>query len=207
MDDADTVERGHLQLNLVWYFDHASDRQSSLVPVNPALGLTSRGEVSLTFGYLREQFDEPVPDTASGPFDLLLGTKWKLFCSDGGLQLTGRMDVKFPSASESRRLGTGDTDVGGFLIATRCWGHTCFDWNVGYVAHALAADTSSDDAWFLGQAVRYSATESWTILTEAWGRVRNGANAPPASGRALVGAQYGIGGSVPPGRARRGGVR
>ena len=49
--------------------------------------------------------------------------------------MTGRLDVKFPSASTGRRLGSGDTDLGGFVIATRCWAAACFDWPGGYVAH------------------------------------------------------------------------
>ena len=192
VDDADTVERGRLQLNLVWFFDELPGGHTNLVPVNPVVGLTTRGEVGLSFGYLRHETDVPPFGLASGPFDVILGSKWKLVRSEGGLQLTGRVDVKFPSASESDRLGSGDTDLGGFLIATRCWGDVCFDWNVGYLAAALSRGASSDDSWFLGQAVRFSAGERWTIMTEAWGRVPSAGSAPPATGRAQAGVQYGI---------------
>ena len=195
VDDAETVERGKLQLNLVWLYGDTADGHSNIVPVNPVVGLSSRGEVGLSFGYLQQETDVPPFGRTSGPFDVLLGSKWKLVRFDEGLQLTGRIDVKFPSASESDRLGTGDTDLGGFVIATRCWSRVCLDWNVGYLAAALSAGTSSDDSWFVGQALRFDAAERWTILTEAWGRVHYGENPPPATGRAQAGAQYGIGGN------------
>ena len=38
----------------------------------------------------------------------------------------------------------------------------------------LSAGTSGDDAWFLGQALRYAAGERWTLMAEILGRVPTG---------------------------------
>jgi len=71
-----------------------------------------------------------------------------------------------PTASEDSGLGTGNWDTGVVLIATREWGRTSIDWNVGYSANDLSAAELGDDHWFLGQAVRQQLTDRWTAIGE-----------------------------------------
>ncbi len=52
-DDADPVERGHVQVNVGWQFARAGSMNAHTVPVNPVLGVSDCGEVGATVGYLR----------------------------------------------------------------------------------------------------------------------------------------------------------
>jgi hypothetical protein len=49
-DDADTVERGRLQLNAGWQFGRTGSVSLHAIPVNPVVGLSAWGELGATFG-------------------------------------------------------------------------------------------------------------------------------------------------------------
>ena len=156
-DDADTVEPGRLQLNVGCQFSRTGSTESYTLPVNPVLGLNARGELGATFGY---QWRGGSSD-ANGIADLTLATKWRLWqTADDGFKLSGRFDLKVPAASEQDGLGTGNLDAGVVLIATRCWGSTCLDWNAGYASIDLAGGVFRDDQWFLAQAVRHELEQA-----------------------------------------------
>jgi hypothetical protein len=141
------------------------------LPVNPIIGLTSRGEIGATFGYQWRDGSGTGPgerDT-DGITDILFSTKWRLWqTGDENFKLSARFDLKLPTASEHRDLGTGDTDGDVLLIATRSWGNTSLDWNVGYTAVDLSRSASDADHWFLGQAVRQELNKRWTLIGEIY---------------------------------------
>jgi hypothetical protein len=171
VDDADTVEAQKLQLNLGGQFSKTASEQLYISLLNLATGVSSRGEVSATFGYLWRDGAGVAPDKASanGNTDLLVATKWQLWrTSDAAFKLSTRLDLKLPVASRSRGFGTGDVDSGLFLIATRTWGDTALDWNIGYVATDLSRGVTGGDYWFLGQAVRQKLGERWTVIGEVF---------------------------------------
>jgi hypothetical protein len=170
-DDADTVEPGRLQLNMGWQFSRTASVSLHSIPVNPVIGLHSRGELGLTFGYQwRDGFGSaPNQNDAGDITDLTLASKWRLWqSSDEGFKLSARLDLKLPTASEHRGFGTGDVDASGVLLATRGWGRTCLDWNVGYTANDVSRGVFGDDRWFFGQAVRHEFTERWTLMGETY---------------------------------------
>jgi len=173
-DDADTVEAGRLQLNTGWQFSRTASVRLHALPINPVLGLSSRGELGATFGYQwRDGFGAaPATADADGVTDLTLATKWRLWqTKDESFKLAARLDLKVPTASEQRGLGTGNVDVGGVLVATRCWGRTCLDWNIGYTATDASRSVFGDDHWFFAQAIRYELDERWTLIGEAYALV------------------------------------
>lgn len=162
-DDADTVDPGHLQLNAGWQFSRTSSASLSSIPVNPVFGLSSRGELGVTFGY---QWRDG-PNDADGLTDLTISTKWRLWdAEDNNFKVSVRFDLKAPTASEHSGLGTGNVDAGVVLIATREWGRTSFDWNIGYSGIDLSHAVVGDDRWFLGQAVRHEFSDRWTAIGE-----------------------------------------
>jgi hypothetical protein len=171
VDDADTAEPRKLQLNLGGLFSQTASKQLYTSLLTLDTGVSSRGEVSATFGYQWRDGAGSAPDKASanGNTDLLLGTKWQLWqTSDNAFKLSTRLDLKLPLASRSHGFGTGDVDSGLFLIATRTWGNTALDWNIGYVAVDLSRGVTADDTWFLGQAVRQKLSERWTVIGEVF---------------------------------------
>jgi hypothetical protein len=86
-------------------------------------------------------------------------------------------------------LGTAKTDTGIVLIATRCWGTTCLDWNIGYLAIDLSQSVFSDDHWFLGQAVHHELNKRWTIIGETFAMLPQGDEGGSANLHLSVGAQ------------------
>ena len=164
-DDADTVDPGRLQLNAGWQLSRTGSVSFYSIPVNPVLGLNSRGELGATFGYQWRGG----PTQADGISDLTIATKWRLWhTEDDNFKISARFDLKVPTASEHGGLGTGNLDAGVVLIATRYWGPTSFDWNIGYSAIDLSHAVFSDDHWFLGQAVRHELNKRWTIIGETF---------------------------------------
>jgi hypothetical protein len=97
-DDAGTVEPGRRQLNAGYQFSRTASVSSHSFPINPVLGLSSRGELGATFGY---QWTENSGNSdANSITDLTLATKWRLWQTAGDkLQLSSRLDLKLPTAS------------------------------------------------------------------------------------------------------------
>jgi hypothetical protein len=163
VDDADTVEPGRLQLNAGWQVSRTGSESLFSLPINPVLGLNSRAELGATFGYLWRCG----ANDADGISDLTIASKWHLWHTpDEKFKVTTRFDLKVPTASENNGLGTGNWDTGVVLIATRDWGRTSVDWNIGYSANDLPSGVLGDDHWFLGQAVRQRLSDRWTAIGE-----------------------------------------
>ena len=164
-DDADTVESGQLQLNPIWQFTRTGSLRLHVLPVNPVLGLTSRGELGATFGYQWRDGSNAVD--ADGITDLTFSTKWRWWQSkDEKLRLSTRFDLTLPTAAEDRGLGTGKVDGAAVLIATRTLGSTSIDWNLGYAWSDLSGTDLRDDTWFIAQAVRHELNKAWTVVGE-----------------------------------------
>jgi hypothetical protein len=179
-DDADPVERGHLQLNLGWQFVRTDSVSLHAIPVNPVVGVAASGELGATVGYLWRDAD--------GVTDLTLETKWRLRQSaPERLNVSLRLDVNLPTGSEDQGLGTGRVDVDAVLIGTRTWGRTALDSNVGYTAVDAERAVFADDVWFVGQALRHQLTERWTAIGEAFGLLPN--DGAPSGGFFSAGAQ------------------
>jgi hypothetical protein len=160
-DDADTVDFGRLQFNSGLQFSRAAPAKSYAYAANPVLGIAPRGELGATFGY---QWQDGDGHDADGISDLILETKWRLAGTATNLfKLSARFDLKLPTASDRLGPGTGETDTDILLIATRNWGNTCLDSNIGYIAVDAAHSNFGDDRWFLGQAVRHQLNDQWTF--------------------------------------------
>lgn len=175
-DDADTVEPGKWQLNAGGLFTQTASEKLLVSPVNLVTGLNAHGELGITFGYQRRNRSGAGPDKndASGVTDILVGSKWRLWqTKDEKLKIATRFDLKLPTASRSHGLGTGDFDTAVTIIATRTWGNTEVDWNVGYVALDLARRHANDDHWFVGQAIRRKINDRWSVIGETFAILPN----------------------------------
>ena len=164
VDDADPVDFGHLQLNSGLQFSRMASTNLYDYSVNPVYGITSRSEFGVTFGYLSQNGNG---NDANGISDLTLETKWRLIGTATNLfKLSVRFDLKLPTASEP--LGNGEPDADIVLIATRNWGYTYLDWNIGYTAVDVSRSNFGDDRWFLGQALRQQFNDQWTLISDAY---------------------------------------
>ena len=186
VDDADTVDPGRLQLSAGGQLSRTGSVSLYALPINPVLGLNPRGELGATFGYQwRADSTE-----ADGITDLTIETKWRLWqTADGGFKLGGRVDLKVPTAPQRSGFGTGNFDAEVVLIATRCWGPTCLDWNIGYAANDLSRAVFGDDHWFIGQAVRHEVNKRWTIIGETFATLPQSDEGGPTNIHFSAGAQ------------------
>jgi hypothetical protein len=188
-DDADTVDPGRLQLNAGWQLSRTGSVSLYSIPINPVLGLNSRGEVGLTFGYQWRGGSSE----ANGITDLTFATKWQLWqAPDEKFKISARFDLKAPTAWEHSGLGTGDADAGIVLIATRSWGSTSVDWNLGYSAIDLSHAVFGDDHWFLGQAIRHELDKRWTLIGETFAVLPQGSEGGSVNIHFSAGAQFNV---------------
>jgi hypothetical protein len=189
VDDADTVERGRVQVNAGWQLVRRAPEDLHTASANAVLGLSASAEVGTTFGY---QWRNGSGEDAHGITDLAFASKFRLWRSaNDALKATARLDLKLPTASTARGLGTGDADFGVTLIATRCWGgHTCLDANGGYTAVDGSRVVFGDDRYLLGLAARHQRTTRWVIIGEGYALIPHGSGGNPASVHFDVGAQF-----------------
>ena len=189
-DDADPVDFGRLQFNSGLQFNRTASRKSYGYSLNPVLGITSRGEFGATFGY---QWQNGGGNDADGISDLILETKWRLIGTATNLfKLSARLDLKLSTASERLGLGTGKPDADIILIATRNWGNTSLDWNIGYTAVDAARSNFNDDRWFFGQAVRRQLNSRWTLIGDAYATIPQGNAGAPANFNLEGGVQFNL---------------
>ena len=144
VDDADTREAHHLQLNPDFAFVRQGSAWVYSIPINPVVGLNARTELGVIFGYQWRDGSGSTQRTgdANGISDLRIQSKICLWqCLDDKLKITTRLDIKLPTASEHRGLGTGNPDIGLVAIATHKNGKTNIDWNLGY--HAIDVSAAS----------------------------------------------------------------
>jgi len=171
VDDADTTEPGRLQLNPDFAFVRKGTVWLYSTPINPVVGINDRAELGVLFGYQWREGSGSIPITADadGISDLTIQPKVWLWQGLGdNLKLTTRVDVKLPTASEHRGLGTGNCDIGLVAIATYKSGKTNFDWNLGYFPIDVSRSNFGDDRRFVGCAVRRELTKEWTVLAETY---------------------------------------
>ena len=189
-DDADPVDFGHLQLNSGLQFSRTASTKLYDYSVSPDFGITTHGEFGVMFGYQWQNEDGNDDDGIS---DLILETKWRLIGTATNLfKLSARFDLKLPTAPERHGLGTGEPDADVFLIATRNWGNTYLDWNIGYTAVDAAHSNFNDDRWFFGQAVRRQLNDRWTLIGDAYVTFSQGKTGAPANFNFEGGAQFNL---------------
>jgi hypothetical protein len=188
VDDADTDDFEHLQFNSGLQFSRTASENLYDYSVNPVYGITSRSEFGVTFGY---QSQNGNGNDTDGISDLILETKWRLIGTATNLfKLSVRFDLKLPTASEP--LGTGEPDANIILIATRNWGNTYLDWNIGYTAVDAAYSNFNDDHWFLGQAVRQQLSDRWTVIGDAYVTLPQGKSGSSANFNFEGGVQFNV---------------
>jgi outer membrane putative beta-barrel porin/alpha-amylase len=176
VDNADTTEAGHLQLNPNFQFTRTGSVSLYSTPINPVVGLSPSAELGVVFGYQRRDGSGSTPTIADaqGITDLVIAPKWRLWGGpEDKLKFSGRLDLKLPTASGKRGLGSGDTDAGLVGIATYRFGKTNFDCNLGYYGIDVSRAHSDDDRWFIGQAARHEVNKSWTIVAETYALLPN----------------------------------
>jgi len=197
VDDADILDVGESEFVVSYDFLLDDHEIGYAFPLQFTHGIMPRVEFAIDGGYQflqerghghahahlehdnhEDEHDGPERHRVDGWLDTILALKWKAL--DQGrspFAVTLEGSIKLPTASSRRGLGTGNIDFGLNLAATRDFGGTALDLNVGYLfAEHFHGRRRDSDEWFYGAAVRHGATETVELFAEIFGET-------PAAGR------------------------
>lgn len=175
VDEAETIRQGEIQMEAAFDYSKAGRVRNFALPVVLNYGIIDNLEAGIEFGYQFERRSiEDHTEWENGITDLIIASKWKFIdAKDIMVSLAG--EIKIPTASESRDLGSGDTDFGLLLIVSKFLGSTEIDLNLGYAFIEHFKGFFDDDALFYGIAVKQDIKGPLKVVGEVF------AETPPGS--------------------------
>jgi hypothetical protein len=173
--DVPTADKGRFEWYVGTLFENNNGSVGRELPLMELVyGLTERQEITFEIPWLSEH-------GVHGWEDAVVGTKYMLVKETQTLPgISGSLEVKLPSASTARGLGTGEFDYGLLLRAQKTWGWFTLLGNVGYT---LVGGPDADDVWFLSVAQFYELTKRTLLLSEVYFET---SEAPEASSRLVA---------------------
>jgi hypothetical protein len=185
-DDAWTIEKGQFQLELGFDAARQDTHDKELSPsMTLSYGLLERLDLGIGAGYL--YVDPKEGSKEKGFSDTELKLKYRPIDEKGwmpALAVTGAL--KIPTASESKGLGSGQTDFGMNAIVTKNFGKRfAIHLNLGYT---FVGEDKVDNELNYSIGTQFILSQRWTVVGEIVGannlNDRNGDD--PLSG--LIGA-------------------
>jgi hypothetical protein len=173
IDDAEPVAYKHFQIQAGLGYSAGDDVQSFTTPTVLSYGVVPRLELGVGSGAIWERRDEEldVAEDVGSALDTVLAAKWKIldqknFLADQTLELS----IKLPTASESKGLGTGQTDEDVTWVVTRKISDNLqVDVNAGYTFRGSPDDENLRDLVHYGIAVEYLLTKHLQPVAEIFG--------------------------------------
>jgi hypothetical protein len=166
-DDAWTVEKGVFQLEMGLDVARQDNHDKEYTPsLTLAYGLLDRMDLGIGIGYLFVRPEEG--DNESGFGDMQLKLKYRLADEKEWLPaLTVSGKLKIPTASDKKRLGTGEADFGINAIATKnITKRLVLHANLGYTF--FGEDGANNEVnYSLGS--QFVLTDKWSLVGEIVG--------------------------------------
>ncbi len=161
VDDAYVMDKGTGYLAFGYAYAKESDSTKNYeIPLNAGYGLTDSLEVTLLLPYTKIDPDDGPDEKGTG--DLAIRPELVVVKeSDSIPQMSLALTIKFDSGSNA--TGSGTTDYGLFLNASKKFGKIQLNGNIGY---SFLED--SDDSVFLGASIEQSISGSLTLIAEIW---------------------------------------
>ncbi len=161
VDDAYIADKGTGYLAFGYAYAKESDSTKNYeIQLNAGYGLTDSLEITVFLPYTAIDPDNERSEKGMGDFAIRPELVF-LKESDSIPQMSLALSIKFDSGSKA--IGSGTTDYGLFLNASKIFGKIQLNGNVGY--NALE---DSDDSVFLGASIEYSISDSLTLIGETW---------------------------------------
>jgi len=197
-DDAGTVAPGTYEWDagVKWHRDGGADGWE--FPFGLTTGLTSDLELGVGFGSrIQEREEAAGTSSISGVGDLAMGVKWNpLTEADSFASHALAAAVKFPTASQNKGLGTGETDWDLTYIASRSlteqWSAHL---NVGYTWTGNPPDAREDDLAHASIALGWQVSLPVELLVEVVGVLPESGH-EEASAECIIGARWHVGGQL-----------
>ena len=173
-DDAYPVERGSVEVEFGIELETTTQLYSLTAPFSFGFGVTDWLELAIKPSVLYQDDQDASPRRVAGVGDLVLEAKARLPFRPFDLDLALVPNLKIPTASESRGLGTGKVDGGAVFVVSKAFTDTRkLHFNVGYTAVGTVSDVNLQDQWFFGLAGETSipglAEERLQVVAEVFG--------------------------------------
>jgi hypothetical protein len=138
--------------------------KSDLFYFSPALGYVTPGyDVSITIPYLFQSNTTAGQTTSEDGIGDILLHGGLVFIPErkDGFSLYGSASIKLPTADKNKGLGTGETDLGGFLSAGKRIGDNRFTLSAGYILVGSPAGANFNNVYVydIGYARIFARTE------------------------------------------------
>jgi hypothetical protein len=192
VDDADPVDKGQVQIEFGLELETGTNTKTLSAPFKPSFGLTSWLEVGIQPSALYLEDEEASPRRVAGVGALVLDAKMRLPFSTLETKFAIAPSLKVPTADERRGLGSGKTDVGLLLIATRTFTETRrVHFNVGYTWTGKVRGEQLRDIIFVGIAGETNipglSAERFQVVAEVFGTTKE-----EAGGRSDIQGRLGM---------------
>jgi hypothetical protein len=170
VDNAETVAHGEAEVVLAVEYERYGKDWALAFPVDVTFGLMPRLDVGVGVGYQFAGWAANEEDRRKDGFlDTVLIFKGRVLDqADHQISLSLTAGVKLPTASTAKGLGSGDVDAETMLVATRSWGPTSLDANLGYTFSRPFAVRRESDLIFYGLAGRHLLADSLELFGEVY---------------------------------------
>ncbi|MBN1552092.1 OmpA family protein [bacterium] len=153
-----------------------------------AFGITDRFEISVAPSYLNLRISEI--GTEDGFGDIYVNVKASLFEQEDVWGLAAVAYGKLPTADEDKGLGTGETDYGATLAASRYFEKTGIHLNLGYRIVGDPEGVDFDDQFLYGIGLERDLTDRLKLIGELTGETAYHPMASDDPLDALAGFRY-----------------
>jgi len=182
VDDAYVMDKGSAYVALGYAYARYPDSTNEKdIPVNAGYGLTESLEVTLDLPYTRTFPTEGPSEEGLG--DLAIRPEWAAVAETESIpQISLALTVKFDTATHG--VGSGTTDYGAFMNASKRLGKITVNTNIGYNFREEASDST-----FVGASLDYKVTDTLSLISEIWAEVPTKADIHQTT-EILAGATY-----------------
>jgi hypothetical protein len=176
--DVPTADKGHFELYAgLRYQESESGEPGRQLPFTELVyGITDRQELTFEIAYLSQRHEH-------GFGDAVVGTKYQFLKETESLPgIAGSFELKLPTASESKGLGTGEFDYDIRLRAQKTWGWFTAIGNAGYTfltdPEFGGVEITLENVWLFTFGQEYQVAKGTTLLSEIYYITREEPGAP-----------------------------
>src|SRR5688572_31574819 len=176
--DVPTADKGRFELytGLRYQESEAGVPARQLPFTELVYGISGRQELTFEIAYLSQRHGH-------GFSDAVVGTKYQFLKeTEARPGIAGSFELKLPTASESKGLGTGEFDYDIRLRAQKTWGWFTAIGNAGYTfltdPEFGGVETPKDNVWLFTLGQEYQVAKRTKLLSEIYYVTRDEPGAP-----------------------------
>ena len=165
--DVPTADKGGFEWYVGTRYQSEGGSLNRQIPTTELVyGISDRQEITFEVPFLSQQGTQ-------GFGDIVLGTKYMFLKETNTLPgISGSFELKLPSASASRGLGTGKFNYDLLVRSQKTWGWFTLMGNVGYTIvgepRVDGITEARKNVWFVSTAQQWQVTSKTKLLSEIY---------------------------------------